>query len=530
MKRAFTIVRVSAEDQLRGYGPDVQWFEDVLPNAPLLGLEATEAFRRVIQEPATSWERSKFESAVREALDFYNQGQVEALLFPRVDRETRFLFGSFPLLAEVVQAGLQVYFAREKFRLDPNDPESIERYLSKATQAQAYVETMRLNTMRGRRRRAIQDHMMPTGRSKWAHDYHCYRKDSHQAPDEQSGRYTVNPERAGCVRKWVDWILVDGLSINKCCQRMLNDSGIKIHRSTMVYVLSDPALIGKFYAYETKVERDVTGRKHKARVNEKDWLLVYEDPGQAILTEVEFYALRARFQHNKENSPRSTKHYYPPLKSLILHSCGRRMVGVYRNGQPWYRCLPCRAWIKAMPLWEQVRDGIKERLLDPGRLVPAIKSQLDSGQNIAYLEEELKSNKQRMETLDEAEQKALRLHLYLSNYPPEKLQAEIRRIKEQRKQLDENRMSLDEQLAELKQAVVDEQGLRRFCEIAARKVETLDDAKWRTILEAMHLQIHLDDNAVTIRVSVPAVDNENSEIVSCTSRWFDRRSTELTSW
>ncbi len=109
---------------------------------------------------------------MREALVFYHRGLVEVLLFPGVDREPRFLFGSFPLLAEVVQAGLEVYFAREKLHLDPNDPESVERYLSKATQAQAYVETMRLNTMRGRRRQAIPDHMMPTGRSKWAHDYH----------------------------------------------------------------------------------------------------------------------------------------------------------------------------------------------------------------------------------------------------------------------------------------------------------------------------------------------------------------------
>ena len=136
MKKAFVIIRVSAEDQLKGYGPDVQWFDDVLPNAPLLGLEVNEALRREIQEPATSWERSIFESAVREALVFYHRGLVEVLLFPRVDRETRFLFGSFPLLAEVVQAGLEVYFAREKLHLDPNDPESVERYLSKATQAQ----------------------------------------------------------------------------------------------------------------------------------------------------------------------------------------------------------------------------------------------------------------------------------------------------------------------------------------------------------------------------------------------------------
>ena len=56
MKRAFVIIRVSKEDQLKGYGPDVQWFEDVLPNAPLLGLEVNEALRAMIQEEATGWE------------------------------------------------------------------------------------------------------------------------------------------------------------------------------------------------------------------------------------------------------------------------------------------------------------------------------------------------------------------------------------------------------------------------------------------------------------------------------------------
>ena len=120
----------------------------------------------------------------------------------------------------------------------------------------------------------------------------------------------MNSERAGWVSRWADWILVDGVSINKCCQRMQKDFGIGVHRSTMVDVLSDPALIGKFYAYTTRVKRDATGRKRKTRVDEKDWLLVYEDPGQAILTQEQYYALRERFQRNKEN-PASAGETYP---------------------------------------------------------------------------------------------------------------------------------------------------------------------------------------------------------------------------
>lgn len=54
----FVIVRVSAEDQLKGYGPDVQWEDDIIPNAPGLGLSVDEAYRRIIQESATKWERT----------------------------------------------------------------------------------------------------------------------------------------------------------------------------------------------------------------------------------------------------------------------------------------------------------------------------------------------------------------------------------------------------------------------------------------------------------------------------------------
>ena len=58
MNNAFVIIRVSAEDQLKGYGPDVQWEDDILPVVPVLGLTVSETYRRVIQESATGWERT----------------------------------------------------------------------------------------------------------------------------------------------------------------------------------------------------------------------------------------------------------------------------------------------------------------------------------------------------------------------------------------------------------------------------------------------------------------------------------------
>jgi len=285
----------------------------------------------------------------------------------------------------------------------------------------------------------------------------------------------------------------------------------------MVHVLSDPALIGKFYAYTTRVVRDATGRKHKAHVDEKDWLLVWEDPDQAILTLEQFYALRERFQRNKENSPRNTKHYYPPLKSLIFHSCGRRMVGVYRNGIPWYRCLPCRDWIKAMPLWDEIQEGLRGILLQPERLIPAVKDQIDSGQSMKRLEEELNQSQQSMAMLEQAEQKALRLHLYLSNIPVDKLEVELRRIEEQKKQIIQKRNGIEQQVRGLKQAMVNEEGVKRFCEMAASNLDSMDNSRWRLLLEAMNLRILVNEKTI-VKVSLPAATKDEDVIALCTSR------------
>ncbi len=200
------------------------------------------------------------------------------------------------------------------------------------------------------------------------------------------------------------------------------------------------------------------------------------------------------------------------------------MTGTYRNAQPWYRCSSCRIWLKARPLWEDIQAGVKKMLLDPDRLIPGIKAQLDSGHCVADLENRLKSINQRIDMLDEAEQKALRLHLYLPNYPLDKLEAETCRITEQRQRLIEEKISVDKELSELRQAIVDEDGLRRFCQMASNNLENLDDVQWRLLLEAMHLQIFIVSGAITVRVAVPTVKNENSAIVLPTSASHSKHS------
>jgi hypothetical protein len=531
MKKAFTVIRVSAEDQLRGYGPDVQWFEDVLPSASNLGLEVSEELRSVIQEPATGWDREKFQQAIHEALRLYHEKKVEALIFPRVDRETRFLFGSFPLLSEIIRSGMEVCFARERLRLDPDDPESVERYLSKATQAQAYVETMRLNTMRGRKRRALQDHKMPTGGKKWAFDY-----------DPTTGRYSKNESRASWVVKCYQWILEEGLSLRQCCLRLEKEGvlspgsenwkramekgrtwskkpprGDRWFATTLRNILLDPGNVGKFYAYCFQRVKCSDGKRRSKPVDTNSWLLVYEDPNMAIVTQEEYEALRQKMVRNKENSYRHAKRSYPPLRSLVFCTlCRRRMIGWtnVHSGIPYYVCPLCRNRINAQKLWEELRQEITARLLEPDRLLPGIKRQLESGQTLDKLEAEEKHLAEQLESLEEVRDRTRRLYLINKNYPIEKYLADDQRMVDQQQRISQELEMMRKQISELRQAVLDEDGIRYFCDQVANNLGELKESQWRLLLERMKAGIEVTPGeSVRAKIALPSVSKPEEEIV-----------------
>ncbi|MDV2989994.1 MAG: recombinase family protein [Dehalogenimonas sp.] len=339
---AFVIVRVSAEDQLKGYGPDVQWEDDILPNAPGLGLLVTDEYRRVIQESATKWERTKFEAAVREALALYQQGVIKALLFPRVDRETRFIFGSIPLLAEVVKSGLKVYFAREKLALDPDDPESIERYLSKATQAQAYVQTMKLNTGRAKKK-LLREGKLPqgTGVGLYGTTY-----------DRMTKKRVIEPFEAGIVQEIFQRIASGDSPISiardlnnrhirtKCTKADSPPDQIKHwHSLTIRRMIRNPAFVGKtYFGMTTRVDRG-----HTVAHPEEKWVLL-PDVTPAIVTDEIFNEANAQLEKPKIRTGRPQNPY--PLKNHAFCAiCNRPLVGHCLNKKyRYYQCSSARPY------------------------------------------------------------------------------------------------------------------------------------------------------------------------------------------
>lgn len=81
------------------------------------------------------------------------------------------------------------------------------------------------------------------------------------------------------------------------------------------------------------------------------------------------------------------------------------------------------------------------------------------------------------------------------------MEVEERRIEENRKELEYDQDRLKRQINELKRAIVNEEGLRRFCEIAARNLDSLKDDQWRILLETMRVNILVDDADITVKIA-----------------------------
>ena len=339
---AFVILRVSAEDQLKHYGPETQWEDDIVVNAPGLGLSVTEAHRRVIQESATGWERTKFEGAVREALALYQRGEVGALLFPRVDRETRFIFGSMALLAEVVKSGLRVCFARERLTLDPDDHESIERYLSKATQAQAYVQTMKLNTGRAKKK-LIRAGKLPQG---------CGVGLFGTIYNRETKKRDINPIEAGIAREIFDRIASGQSTISVARDlnsRLIPTKGTRAdsppdqrkhwHSLTIRRMIRNSAFMGKtYFGMSTRID------KGHVVIHPKELWVLLPDVTPAIVSEALFNDANAQLDKPKLRTGRP-KHEYLLRGHAFCSLCGKPLVGhVLNRKYRYYQCSNARPY------------------------------------------------------------------------------------------------------------------------------------------------------------------------------------------
>lgn len=503
MKKTFVIIRVSSQDQLKGYGPDVQWEDDVIPNAALLGLEVSDKYRRVIQERATTWERAKFEGLMREALSLYQNNEIEALLFPRVDRETRFIFGSFPLLCEVVRSGLKVFFARERFELDPRNAESTERYLNKATQAQAYVETLRLNTMRGRKKMAKEGKIPHGGFGRaYGYDY-----------DKTTKKRTINETETYWVRQMYALLVNEGLSTNAITYRLRElNAPAKFsqhwNRNSVLGILKNPAYTGKTYAFT--FQEGTNRRKPK-----DEWIEIL-GATPAIITEEMFQAAQEQLELNFKRSKRNTKRQYLLRSHLYCRQCGRAYCGHVDRTIGYYRC-PGKLRITAPVnrchnnnwradklealIWEKI-EGVLD---NPDLIIAEIEKQREDFNNFGTLEPELQQVEKQLKALDHEQQQLLQWAL--KGFPEEQIIAENKCINQKRSNLQSRKANLEKQIEASHEAAVNRPKLETYIQLVRDGLSTLDFDMKRLALDMLNIKVWVDGSSVEITGSIPVKDS-----------------------
>ena len=469
MNRAFTIMRVSSHEQKKKYGFAVQWEDDILFGAEALGLEVSRELSREVDESATKAQRSDFTACVREAIDLHNKGEVDALLFPRVDRESRDAFISIPLLNECFANGLPVYFAKEELHLDPTDLEAKKKYLEEVNRSMDYIITLKRNTERGRKKR-VKSGLFAGGCSSNLFGF-----------DYDKGHRVINHETGQTVKQIFQWYLEGDNMVNITAR--LHSLGIKSplgkpnwERSTIFRIL---------------INRAYTGRADFGGIE-------IEQP--ALITMADFERVQLRLKRNRELARRNAKYDYLLSGHVVCSLCGRRYTGatthrknrsyVCSRGRNKTRLNPCDGKpLRADSLEEVVWMEVERALQNP----KLIQAGLEAVNEHDY-EPELVALKARLRYY-KAERRRL--------FDAFRISVDEETFRESIKQIDTDEASANRRYAEIEGLIktADQtptpKDIQTACDLIGKNIERLDFEDRRRILEALKVKVH---TGTTVRI------------------------------
>lgn len=497
--KARVVLRESTEALKEGYGFATQR-EDCLSFTCKRGLDIVKEHQLV--ESSSTWNRDKFDAIVAEAIS--ERSEIPAIVFPRADRFARNIEAAGYYLGLLRRNGLLVMFAQQDLVVDNEaSTMTVLTFYFHSFKAAEDGKTMRHNLLEGRNKLAERAQQVPNGSVPFPFDY-MPKKMYGQV---STGKPIKNQERAGLVSKWCDWLLYHNMGINAIEKRLdslaiRTRNGKKITAKMVKDILSNKALVGEFYW------------------KGKPYL---EDESLRIVSDEVFEAVQKRLVENEANSCYNAKKYdYPPFPHrCVIHHCGHTMERVPCHGAPplsnkverwhrvYYKCSKCKgkgSYIPAWDVWNEIQPELKAGILDEHRLIPALKAQLEDETAITSLDGEIISKNKAIRNLEDRKDTAVRMGLTLKNYPMEKVQAEIDRAEGQIQRLKAEKADLERQLSDLRERRVNLEGIRRFCQVVAKRVDNLSNEEWEALLKMLKLQItiHTKDY-MTVKVALPSV-------------------------
>ena len=294
------ILRESSEEQAKKDRKGLQdQEEEILEFAAESGMEVV--FWETVVESASHWDRPVWESEIEEVIKRYGRGEVGGIIFDRVDRETRNLFASIPILNRALRAGLRVFFAKERFELNPKDPEVERKYLDKAIRAIGYREAISESWQTVHHRRAGKG-LHPTNQRLFSF---CYNEDENRVLDE-----AVVPIAQQAVEMFLR-------------EKFLSPIIRWLQHDHRIFALNSPSALRRWLQNPAlKGETLACGKviQHQALVSPEVWEEI-----QSIL------------DHNK--GCRAPRRGYLPIPFFC--SCGARMRAERHDTRIYLRCRNC---------------------------------------------------------------------------------------------------------------------------------------------------------------------------------------------
>ncbi|MBA7492933.1 hypothetical protein ES702_03486 [subsurface metagenome] len=381
--------------------------------------------------------------------------------------------------------------------------------------------------MKGRRKR-VKKGKLPSGVRMFGFTYI-------KGKEEGEGIRIFNEEEAVWIRRWRDWVLKDGLTINKISLRMRSLEK-PMAPTTISGILANPAIMGKTYAYTCSYEKYITSDgTHKKRLVKKpkeEWVEI-PNATPAIISEEDFLAIQDKFTQNKQlGGCKNAKTKYLWAGHLFCYFDKRRYRGkrttVYNKGIPtvyeYYEC-PCknnivsaekcpnRTW-KREDLGQLLWDKVEVLLARPEVVLAGLKAVEADSSQADHFEQELTDVEGRLKELDEQQKKLLIQSLI--GFPEELVIKENQKMNGDRAVLLQRKTELEAKIEQTQGAAVDKDNIKLACEMVSERLGNLTYEDKRLAVEALDIKVWIRHDELIMEGSIPMPDDLSN--LSVTSR------------
>lgn len=460
--------------------------------------------------------------------DWVKQKQVEAVIAYSTDRLSRDPVHLLVLAEEFDKAGVKLIFVTEPM---DNTLEGQLLGFVKGWASKVEAVKIRERTMRGKRTRA-QLGKLPTGGLNLYGYYY----------DKETGKRAINPNEATVIRKMVDYVLKDRRFLNDVCRRLMAENipsprgGQKWSRATLGRILNNEVYTGKTYAMkmraiEPKTRKKVGRYKNTARElrPREEWVLLPDDTTPQIITPEEYEALQAQLARNRELSPRNQKFQYLLRGFLYCRKCNRKYYGIPVHGKRYYRCSgkssvlsfgqPCdTGLVNADQLEAKVWGLVAQNIFEPNEWVEVNRNQSTQDLELRQLREELTVIRNRLELLDNAETKLIRLFEF-TPMSEAKVKQECDRIQEEKHKAEDRLAQLEKEVNNYKETTLTDEEIRALAIILKQiflKASSEDEAfdQKHRILEILNLKVWIGKESFSVDLKIPSVPTREHNTVS----------------